>query len=119
METKLFEIRDEGTLIPILALKTDGSELNDAERWLWDRAGFGRDGTPYVLFATINGGDGKITCDPSDWGRNRTMREAHEYIEKHFDELEHGAVVDVEYVLGLRAEPKTSDRFHPLGLALR
>jgi len=39
------------------------------------------------------------------------MLKAHEYIEKCFDELESGAVVDVEYILGETNKMKQSERF--------
>ena len=38
------------------------------------------------------------------------MRTAHEWLREHFDEIEDGGVVDVEFILGERAEPKRSER---------
>ena len=37
------------------------------------------------------------------------MTTAHLYIQKHFDELKNYSVVDVEYINGETAEPKTSE----------
>ncbi len=34
------------------------------------------------------------------------MHEAHLYINEHFDEMDNGAVVDVEYILGETDKPK-------------
>ena len=108
-EAKLLEVRDDGTTIPVLALATDGTGLNEAERWLWERAGYPV-GYPYVLLAQIDGGDGRITCDPHDWEIGRTLREAHRYVQERFAELSSGDVVDVEFLLGERAAPKLPER---------
>lgn len=110
MEVKTFEVRDSMTCISALAIKAGARD--EAERWLWGRAGFGASSVEqsrYVLVANIDGGTGALVCDPykQDSG---TMREAHQYIRKHFDELKNGAVVDVEYIRGDTDAPKTSDR---------
>lgn len=110
MEVKTFEVRDSMTCISALAIKAGARD--EAERWLWSRAGFGesaKEQSCYVLVANIDSGTGKLTCDP--WAqRSGTMREAHTYIDAHFDELENGAVVDVEYIRGDTDAPKISDR---------
>jgi hypothetical protein len=110
---KLLEVRDIGTFIPVLAVKMVSDD--DQEKWLASTAGYGQtqeERGPCVVLCRIAGGEGKCACDPYDWGQNpRTMRFAHQHIATHFDELAPGAVVDVEHILGERAEPKTSDRF--------
>lgn len=50
-----------------------------------------------------------VAHDPFRWN-DRTMRTAHQYVEKHWDELSDGDVVDVEFVLGEREAPKASER---------
>ncbi len=55
------------------------------------------------------GGLDRSTCDPFEWGDNRTRLFAHKYIAEHFDELPSGAVVDVEFILGESAAPKLSE----------
>ena len=108
---KLFEIRDKCTFMPFMAFKMY-SEI-EQERWLMGRAGYGR--TPsehkqYIFFAPIDGSVfSKIAFDWSDWG-DRTRARAHRFIEEHFDELESGAVIDVEFILGESAAPKISER---------
>jgi len=49
--------------------------------------------------------------DPERWGTERTKLISHKYICEHWDELKSGDVVDVEYILGIRDEPKTSERY--------
>jgi hypothetical protein len=112
MICKTFEIRDRGTFIPVLAIKLEpGCE---PDRYLLGRAGFGT--TPeaqraYVQVVRIAGGSGHSSCDPHDWpGGARSVPIAHQHIIEHFDSLESGAVVDVEFILGERAEPKRSER---------
>lgn len=100
MQVKLFEIRDRSTVIPAIAIKL-GSR-NKAEQNLLASSGFGRFPTNYVLVARL--GRGSITYEANDWS-NRTMYNAHLHIEKHFDELESGQVIDIEYLLGEKDDP--------------
>ena len=113
MKSKLFEIRDKATFIPVLAVQF-GSE-HEAERYLAARAGYGRtrvEQEQYVFVCKIDGNDTGGTYDPYQWvGGAKTMGVAHQHIIEHFDELEPGAVVDVEHILGSTDEPKTSERF--------
>lgn len=114
MELKMFEIRDSGTYIPIIAIKLGAENL--AQLHMLGRAGYGlipEEQSKYVLLAQIDGGIGTITTDLYAWG-NRTMRTAHEYIQNNFDSLENGAVVDVEFVLGETKQPKISERLEPI-----
>lgn len=101
METKLFEIRDSLTFIPILCIVVDGSE------YLLRRAGYM---SQQIIAIRISGGNGQSTCDPLDWG-NRTMVTAHEYIRSHWSALKSGDVIDVEFILGETTEKKTSEQF--------
>jgi len=107
MKTKLFEIRDRATFIPAIAVKIGGyqPENTEPERYLARRAGYGE---PCVLLTFLIGSR-KAEYDPYAWG-DRTMKVAHHYIEEHFDELESGAVIDVEWCLGERPTPKVSER---------
>lgn len=50
-----------------------------------------------------------MTCDPYDWGQNRSRHFAHKWLIEHFDEIESGAVVDVEFILGETKKPKLSE----------
>lgn len=106
MTSKLFEIRDRATFIPVLAVKLDYHW--DCERYLLRRAGYNLNDCNVILFGIVGGLD-KATCDPYDWG-DRTRTTAHEYIIKNFDALESGQVIDVEFILGETTEPKQSER---------
>ena len=107
MTTKLFEIRDRGTLIPALAVQVGYPQPGNtpAENWLLECAGYGHT----MVILTFLTGSRNAEYDPFAWN-DRTMRTAHQYIEAHFDELESGAVICVEYILGERATPKVSER---------
>lgn len=125
MTSKIIEIRDSGTFIPALAIRL-GSP-NDRECYLLARSGFGRtmdEQSEYIVLCKINGGEPcECHIDPFSWGQNpRTMFVAHMYLlnrqrelnpgqEIHdgFDALPQGVLVDVEYILGLRTEPKQSE----------
>lgn len=113
MNVKLFEIRDKGTFMPVLAIQL--TSRNDNETYLMSRSGYGT--TPraqerYILLMRMAGGSGRYSCDPYDHGGgSRTMTVAHDYIMKNWTTLESGTVVCVEHILGERPEPKTSERF--------
>ena len=110
MTTKTFEVRDRLTFIPVLAIRLDPADERD--RWLLSRAGFGT--TPeaqreYVIIYNLVKNEG--TYDVYGWtGGARTLPHAHQYIIDHFDELENGAVVCVEHILGEREAPKESEQ---------
>lgn len=111
MITKTFEIRDRGTFVPVLAIKLEPG--NAADRYLLARAGYcltPEEQAQYVQLVRIEGGNGSSTCDPYDWGGGaRTLRIAHQYIIEHFDALDSGVVVDVEFILGETEAPKVSE----------
>ncbi len=116
MKTKAFEIRDRATFIPVIAIQmtpsTDGpDEQKDAECFLLCRAGFSFE-SPSVILCRMEsiGTDRNASFNPYTWG-SRTYCVAHKYIIEHFDELESGAVIDVEFILGESKTCKVSERF--------
>lgn len=111
MQCKTFELRDSGTFVPVLAIKLEPGCEED--RYLLGRTGYGTDPkvqSKYVLMCGLSGGEDKITCDPYDWGENRTRHFAHKYIIEHFDSLKSGEVIDVEFILGEKPNKKKSER---------
>lgn len=102
MKGKLVEIRDDGTFIPAMAVEVSGED-----GYLMRRAGFQ---SPLVILIKLVGGGkpGQWSYDPYAWG-GRTMPVAHQWIQEHWEELKDGQVVDVEYILGERTEPKISE----------
>jgi len=108
MQVKLFELRDSKTFIPIIAVRDDGRG-NEGERYLVRRAGLhGSDGYPPVLLTRLTGG-GNAESDPYAWG-DRTFQTAHIHLEKNFDAMQSGDVIDVEFILGETTEEKVSER---------
>lgn len=113
---KFFEVRDAGTTVPVVCLRLAAE--GDAERWLLRRAGYAmeairerlEDGvSPYIIYWPLIGG--VATYDPFGHpGGARTHKVAHMHIRDHWLELASGDVVDVEFILGERAEPKVSER---------
>ena len=101
MQTKLFEIRDRGTCIPVMATAFTGDD--DV---LFRAAGYGADQL-YVIVAKLDGVSAQY--DPFGWpGGARTMQAAHSHILANWRELENGQVIDVEYILRETTEPKRS-----------
>ena len=109
MIAKTIEICDVATFIPALAIRLEPT--NEQDRYLLGRAGFGINAEvqrKYVYLVQLNGGNGQATCDPCDWSSS-TMQSAHGWLLGHFDEIESGGVVDVEYVTGKTETPKQSE----------
>lgn len=102
MQVKAFEVRDRLTFIPVFAIKPRSA--NDAQAYLLRRCGWGPTG---VIVGRLSDGAGQ--SDPYSWGC-RTMTAAHDWIEQQFDNLEDGAVIDVEHILGETDTPKRSER---------
>ena len=109
MLVKTLEIRDENTFIAVLAVDMNLTlGESDARRYLLRRCGYPCNGKPNILLTDLNA-NGYATNDPYHWS-NRTMREAHHFITKHWHELTDGDVVDVEFILGETESPKVSER---------
>ena len=112
MTTKLFELRDRGTFIPVIAIRLNHGPASEAERYLLARAGFrGRDNVIILVRAECAGIDRNASYDPYAWG-GRTYPVAHLHIIANWDKLSTGDVIDVEYILGETTAPKTSERIY-------
>jgi hypothetical protein len=107
MQIKLLEIRDRATFLPCFAMQTTAD--NSEQGYLLRRAGYGPD-MPLIIFGYLDASRGKCHYDPYDWN-DRTMKTAHNYIVEHFNKLNDGDVIDVEFVLGETTNKKTSERF--------
>jgi hypothetical protein len=110
LTTKMIEIRDSGTFIPVIATKM--VSISPDERYLLVHAGYGED-EPLILITEIDGSSDLIShYDPDEWAweSNLTLSQAHKYIAEHFDEIPNCGVVDVEYIRGDRAQPKQPQR---------
>lgn len=108
MEAKTFEIRDSDTFIPVLATRLAPS--NEGDRFLIARAGYPRQAEQqglFVILLKLEGNDAEY--DPNCWN-GRTIGTAHHFIKTNWFVLESGAVIDVEYILGERDQPKLSER---------
>lgn len=112
METKFVEIRDDGTCIPAMAILVGDHHFPEGspEAWLLGRSGFS--GDDYVILIKLD----PVTAqyDPYAWPSHRTMRVAHDWIRKNWRAMQSGQVVDVQFILGERPNPKTSDRIREI-----
>ena len=100
MVTKLFEVRDEGTNISVIAIQL-GNEKSPSENGILAHGGWGtnpleRHDNKYVILMPISGGVHMANHDPFNWDGSRTLREAHWYIKEHFDELQ---IRNISYIL--------------------
>ena len=113
MITKLFEIRDAATFIPVMAIQL-GTNNSEEERYLITRAGYGMnvdDQEKYILLIRLDLSSlMNINFNYREWG-NRTFKIAHKYIDENFNNLKSGDVIDVEFILGHSGKPKISERF--------
>lgn len=105
LEIKFFEVRDRGTNMPAMAIKMIPRD-SVSENYIMQKAGFSPD-APFcveLVFIEIS----RCGFDPYDWN-DRTRMVAHQYIEKNFEVLESGSVVDVEFILGETKTKKQSE----------
>lgn len=114
MKTKALEIRDRMTFIPAMAvdMNPDAMDIEGRQRYLLRRCGYKCDGSPNVVVARLDGDGRHAFNDPYDH-TDRTWRVAHGYIIEHWDELQDGDVIDVEFILGETTTKKISERIAP------
>ena len=105
LDNKVLEVRDSATHIPVLAIRMLAKN-GIQNYYVHDRMGYPRDGSGIAMIL-LNDCDGN--CDPYSWG-DRTRATAHHYIYDHFEELNDGDVVDVEFILGEKPSKKVSER---------
>ena len=122
MKTKMFEIRDEGTFIPVICIdltsfrEFDDMQIYALESYLMGRLGFL--GNIVHTIQLIWMSNGTTHSDPFKWN-DRTMYTAHDYIEKNWDDLKTGEVIDVEFILGESKTKKYSEQFTDPYAAIR
>lgn len=105
METKILEIRDRATCIPIMAARPSVAVCRTAREFaIVSRAGFKHAGP--VIVCKLSSGDCQLA--PEAWG-DRTMSTAHLFIRNHWEEIESGETVDVPLILGESDKPMGSD----------
>lgn len=107
IEAKTFEIRDKGTFIPAVGVRIDLASVpfDSQDHYLMRRAGYGPE--PLVLLTALDGR--RSEYDPYNWA-DRTWQTAHLFIQESWEELQSGAVVDVQFILREAKEPKASER---------
>ena len=104
MKVKLIELRDRATNISVAAIKM--TPVPGHERSILWHSGFHPG--DFVFLWDLS--KGKIEYDPYSWGTgSRTMTAAHKWIEKNFDNIKSGDLVDVEVILGEKTEPSKSE----------
>lgn len=114
-ETKILEVTDRYTFIPVLAVRVCAG-FGSGSDYLLRRAGFARR-EHYVILSRLSGNH--VTYDPAGWG-DRTLTTAHQYILDNWDTIADGAVVDVEFICGEVSKPRLSESeplTQPEGLA--
>lgn len=103
MDTKLFEIRDAGTFVPVMCTLMHSE--NKSEKYLLERVGYVDSNLVMMTILTNN----QTKYDFMAWN-DRTFQNAHKHIKSFWNMLETGAVVDVEFILGEAEYSKTSER---------
>lgn len=122
MEAKLFEVRDRGTFIPVLAVlllptvpqpvtatQTMGfAQYLEKERYLLARCGF----RTVRMVQLTHLQSMKTHHEDWEWEQDgtRTMGAAHRHILRAWDMLKTGDVIDVEYLAGESKTAKVSER---------
>jgi hypothetical protein len=96
---KIVEIRDRATCIPAFAIRLLPEQ--EEEIFLFKHAGYRSIANPCIMLISIAVPQ-HCARYSGDWstGRGRSMRIAHEWIEKKFEEIVNCQVIDVEFILG-------------------
>lgn len=115
MLSKVFEVRDRMTFIPVLAIELRPDErLNweklNAQAWLLRRSGYGPAPRGTFIMLTRLDASAMQAIDAHEWG-DRTFSVAHDFIQKNWMSLSDGEVIDVEFILKESTEKKISERF--------
>lgn len=103
MRTKVLEVRDIATFIPVLAV-----EVSALDGFLARSAGYGH---RLILLTRLNGGS-LAHYDPYEWlgGGSRTMHVAHLFIQDNWDDIQDEEVIDVQFILGETTVKKESEQ---------
>lgn len=109
MIVKALEIRDEGTTMSMLAIKMVAD--NEAQRAILRHAGYGDRPEDYVILIHAHDIEGHYDPHRQPGASNgiRTRQMAHAHIKANFHALKDGDVVDVQYLLGEKPSPKTTE----------
>jgi hypothetical protein len=109
MEIKCLEVRDAMTFIPVICIRPVA--INESQRYLLRRDGYRADIDEGCIIY-IDAQCRNVAYDCYDWPANpRTHRVAHSYIAGNWSALKDGDVIDVEFILGEKTQPKISERF--------
>lgn len=115
MQVKLFEVRDVATFMPMMAVRLGvQQEAAESNLFLLRRAGYSLHQLmqptpePYVILLKLDGVQAHY--DPFSWGSPR-MAALHQHIIAHWNMLDGGNVLDIEFILGESKQPKLSERF--------
>jgi len=109
IEVKLFEVRDRATFIPAYCVRFR-DDLADTQEWFLLRAAGWGPNPDCIYMTLLEGGD--TSHNPHGFKPGgRILQVAYAYIENHWDQLESGQIIDVEYILKETDEPKKSERF--------
>lgn len=108
IETKIFEVRDRGTMMPVIATKLVSTDKLPGEIYLLERGGYSAQ-CPQVVVHFLEPDEG--SGDPDKW-TTRTRAIAHQYILKHWDKIRTCDVIDVEFVLGESKTCKVSEYYN-------
>lgn len=106
MEVKVLEIRDAGTFMPVICMRPVAQ--NESQRYLLRRDGYRADASETCIIVIKPQCRG-VSYDPYNWDSG-TVIDAHNYIEKHWQELVDGDVIDVQFIRGETTTKKLSER---------
>lgn len=119
MKIKLLEVRDRGTLMPCFAFKPNEAYRTPnscptlamaKESFLVGRSGYGGECDAVVFGSLVEPSRCQYDCYAWNDGA-RTLKVAHLYVTEHWDEIESGDLIDVEFILGETKETKKSEAF--------
>jgi hypothetical protein len=100
METKMFEVIDRDTVIPVIATRLNPA--NEKERYLLSKAGYGKNPATQKQYVILCKADEPSQSSAVSWSwmnQGRTMADAHCHILANWDTLKTGDIIDIEIIL--------------------
>lgn len=115
MLTKTFEIIDKAWSRPVIATKITPWCAADTRLLAQAGIGFNIEGRSNIILVTvILDGEGCSRIDAQGWPYSpRGLRIAHHYFDFHFDILESGELIDIEYLVGETKTKRIDDTIDP------
>jgi len=110
MKNVVVGVVDNGRSITAMYIIMTAAEDNEAERKMIIDSGWLQGGNGYFpgsILLDMENGD--VQFSPQAWP-NRTMRVAHEFLDRHYKTIRGGELIDIQYILKETTSPRKAKK---------